>query len=260
VSLLGTAAAWLVEPDDEPLHGFPVALSPAVGDALAGPPPPTAGDAPPTPPPPIPGASALSRVAVLGPPAAVPPLAAAVALACRSRARVPSALVALWRAPGDESAVPGPGGPVLPGAATLAGRLSRRELPVTARGRLAWLLLPDHHDAALPMLRHAEAAAGDLPVVLAVARPRDASVDAVLAERELLVLVATPGSPLADVAAADTGVLRVPVRSCPPLPPGTARLAALAGLRGPRLAGLWPEPPLPAVRRLPGAAPKEGIW
>jgi hypothetical protein len=248
VSLLGTAAAWLVEPDDEPPRGLPVALSPTVGDAPAGPPPPT------------PGEAALSRLAVLGPPSAVPPFAAAVALACRSRARVPSALVALWRAPGDESALRGPSGPVLPGAAALAGRLSRRELPVTARGRLAWLLLPAHDDAALPMLRHAAAAAGDLPVVLAVARPRDASVDAVLAECELLVLVAAPGSPLADVATADTGALRIPMRTCPPLPPGTARLAALAGLRGPRLTGLWPGPPSPPVRRLRGTASKEGIW
>jgi hypothetical protein len=230
VSLLGIATAWLVEPPEAPPPG-------AGAVALA--PPPAAGDLP------------LSRLAVLGPPAAVPPLAAAVALACRARARVPSALVALWRSPGEDAGPPGPSGPVLPGPAALSARLSRRELPVTARGRVVWLRLPPAIDAAVSMLRHAEAAAGDLPVVLALARPREPAVDAVLAARELLVVAAAPGSPLADAAATDVGALRIPVRACPPLPAGAGRLAALAGLRGPRL-GLWPDPPLPAVRRLPG--------
>jgi hypothetical protein len=265
VSLLGTATAWLVEPADEPgARSVEPADEPRARPvALASPPAtretplsrvarPSTGEAP------------LSRVAVLGPPAAVPPLAAAVALTCRARARVPSALVALWRAPDAAGPPPRPGGPVLPGAAALAARLSRRDLPVVARGRLAWLALPASGDDALPMLRHAEAAAGDLPVVLALARPRDAAIDALLAERELLILAAAPGSPLAHAAEADTGVLGVPVRAWPPLPPGAARLAALAGLRGPHL-DLGLAPADPPVRRLsrpaqPGPARSEEAW
>jgi hypothetical protein len=202
----------------------------------------------------------LSRIAVVGSPAAVPPLAAAVALACRARARVPSALVALWCAPGDDDgdALPGSSGPALPGAAGFAARLSRRGLPATARGRLAWLALPPPCDDAVPMLRHAEAAAGDAPVVLAVARPRDPAVDALLAERDLLVVAAPPGSPLASAAGEDVRGLRVPVRACAPLPPGALRLTALAGLRGPRL-DLWFDAPATIVR-LPGPAPNEEAW
>lgn len=235
MSLLGTATAWLVEPADKPRAAAPAS-------------PPSTGEA------------ALSRIAVLGSPAAVPPLAAAVALACRARARVPSALVALWRALGgdDDAVLPGPSGPALPSAAGLAARLSRRGLPATARGRLAWLVLPPECDAAVPMLRHAEAAAGDVPVVLAVARPRDAAVDDVLAARDLLVVAAPPDSPLAAVAAADVRDLQVPVRPLAPLPPGGLRLSALAGLRGPRL-DLWSEPAATIVR-LPGPAPSEEAW
>jgi hypothetical protein len=207
----------------------------------------------------------LSRIAVLGSPAAVPPLAAAVALACRVRARVPSALVVVWRAPGDDDgdALPRPTGPALPGAAAFAARLSRRGLPASARGRLAWLGLPPACDDAVPMLRHAEAAAGDAPVVLAVARPRDPAVDALLAERDLLVVAAPPGSPLASAAGEDVSDLRVPVRACAPLPPGALRLTALAGLRGPRLA-LWSDAPATVVRlapsRPPGPAPNKEAW
>jgi hypothetical protein len=238
MSLLATATAWLVDPPDEPLPD-PSAV------ALA--PPPAAGEAP------------LTRLAVLGPPAAVPALAAAVALTWRARAGVPSALVALWRASAAHGVPPGASGPVLPGAAAFAARLTRRDLPVTARGRLTWLALPATCDDALPMLRHAEAAAGDLPVVLALARPREPAVDALLAERELLVVAADPGSALAEAAATDVAALRAPVRARRPVPPGAARLAALAGLRAPRL-DLWPEPVLPAVSRLPGPAPSEEAW
>jgi hypothetical protein len=233
MSLLATATAWLVEPADDP-------------PALTAAPPPSTGEAP------------LSRVAVLGPPAAVPPLAAAIGLTCRARARVPAALVALWPSAGadDSGALPHTAGPALPGAAALAARLSRRGLPVSARGRLAWLALPAGAEEAVPMLRNAEAACGDVPVVLAIARPRDAAVDAVLAERDLLVVAASPESPLAGAAGADVSALGVPARACAPLPPGAPRLAALAGLRGPRL-DLWTE--MAMVFELPGRAPAPAL-
>jgi hypothetical protein len=292
VSVLSTAAAWLVEPAEETdalvesptpprrrrAATWPIArpdderssLSLAQPDdersspSLAQP-----DDAPSSlslARPPAAGELALSRVAVLGPPSAVPALAAAAALTCRARARVPSALVALWHPPSDSDGLPGPGGgPVLPGAAALASRLSRRDLPVAARGRLVWLRLPGDDDAAVSLLRRAEAAAGDLPSVLAVARPRDATVDAVLAERELLVLAAGDDSPLAAAALSDAAELRVPVRVCRPLPPGALRLAALAGLRGPRLelADLAPLQLAARPARRPAArasVPPEEAW
>jgi hypothetical protein len=253
MSLLRAATEWFVEPADDAA----VAESPPDGRTRAGTHPldtaaapdrtwlggPRAPAAPrlrlaPTAPVDT-GVQALLRVAVVGAPASAPALAAAVALSCRARARTSTALVALWRSPGVDGPPPGPAAPALPGAGALAARLRRRDLPATARGRLVWLLLPGEPDAAVPALRHAEAAAGDVPVVLAVARPREPLVDAVLAERDLAIVAAAPGSPLAEAVLADADDLRVPARACAPLPPGAARLAALAGLAAPRLETAW---------------------
>jgi hypothetical protein len=247
MSLLEAAAAWLVEPaqreaDVEPVTGARPAchlelvtdpagrstrlITPQAHDATWAPAAATA---------------ALTRPAVIGTAATVPPLAAALALACRARAHVPAALVAFWPA---SSADPPRhrSGPILPGAATLASRLHRRDLPVVARGRLVWLTLPAEPSTAVTALRHAEAAVGDLPAVLAVARPRDDDVDALLAERDLLLVAAPPGSSLARAVAGDASTLGPPIHPTPPQPPGALRLATLAGLRGPSLeAMLRPE-------------------
>lgn len=218
MSLVRAATAWLVEPAEEPAGEVDRA--------------PTLRIAPGSPEPVEPHAL---RIAVIGSGQSAPALAAAVALSCRARARVPAALVALWRSPGIEGPPPGPSAPVLPGAGALAARLARRDLPVVARGRLIWLTLPGASDAAEPVLRRAEAAAGEVPVVLALARPREAAVDAVLAGRELALVAAPPGSPLAAAALRDVDDLRIPSRACAPLPPGVGRMAALAGLRAPHV-------------------------
>jgi hypothetical protein len=218
VSLVRAAVSWLVEPAEEPAFEAdrtrPLRIAPGA---------------------PEPAQPLALRIAVIGSGQGAPALAAAVALHARSRARVPAALVALWRSPGIDGPPPGPSAPVLPGAAALAARLARRDLPVFPRGRLIWLPLPGACDAAEPVLRRAEAAAGDVPVVLALARPREAAVDAVLAGRELALVAAPPGSPLADAALRDVDDLRIPTRACAPIPLGLARMAALAGLRCPHV-------------------------
>jgi hypothetical protein len=218
VSVIRAATSWLVEPAEEPAAEVDRGAALRLAPGSPGP------DRPPA-----------LRIAVIGSGQSAPALAAAVALSCRARARVPAALVAIWRSPGIDGPPPGPSAPVLPGAAALAARLARRDLPVLARGRLIWLALPGASDAAEPVLRRAEAAAGDVPVVLALARPREAAVDAVLAGHELALVAAPPGSPLADAALRDVDDLRIPSRACAPLPPGVARMAALAGLRGPHV-------------------------
>jgi hypothetical protein len=216
VSLLRAAASWLVEPAAEP--GVPAAGLRAVPAREAA------------------GEPAPLRVAVLGSGRSAPALAAAVALSCRAAARTPAALVAVWRSPGVDVAPPGPAAPPLPGAGSVAARLARRDLPVAARGRLIWLSLPGDCTAAVPILRHAEAAAGDVPVVLAVARPREPAVDAVLAGCELALVAAEPGTPLAAATLEDAADLGVSVVACAPLAPGVSRAAALAGLHAPPLA------------------------
>jgi hypothetical protein len=192
------------------------------------------------------------RLAVLGSATTAPPLGAAVALAARMRAHAPAALVALWRPQGASGSVPGPATPALPGAAALGARLARRCLPVTARGRLVWLVLDDAGTEAARLVRHAEAAAGDVPSVLALARPRDAAVDALLAERELIIVAADPGSALETVALDDLAELPVPARACPPPAAGAARLTALAGLRASGVPPLGEPAAGATVHHLPG--------
>jgi hypothetical protein len=224
MSLLRDAAALFVEPADErredPAPAPPRPGRPSRhggGPRLAG------AERPP------------QRLAVLGSAVSTPALAAAVALSARGKAHAPAALVALWPPPGAARLGPPSGGPALPGAAAVAARLARRDLPAAACGRIVWLPLDEEADAASRTLRHAEAATGDLPSVLAVARRREPAVDILLSERELLIVAAEPDSPLAAAALADLAPLGVPALACLPPAGGAARLAALAGLRAPAL-------------------------
>jgi hypothetical protein len=251
MSLLRTAASWFVEPEDEPPLRVRDAADPTPPPEyrLAGPRGRTF--APPVPPDlarPAPGhalelapanrAERAPRIAVIGSLSTAPPLAAAVAL--RSRGRASAAVVALWRQPGFDGPPPGPGAPALPGAASLASRFTRGGLPAVARGRLVWLLLPAVSEEAAAGVRQADAAGGDAALVIALARPRDAPVDAVVATCDLALVAAPPGSSLAELALDDIADLRVPARAHAPLPPGPARLAALAGLTAPALSATDP--------------------
>jgi hypothetical protein len=179
-------------------------------------------------------AASIPRVAVLGPAGDVPALAASAALALRARARASAAVVLLWpaEASGDGAPFVPPGVPPVagwPAARLLARRLARRGTRVAARGRLVWIALDDAVDD--PAAARAEAAAGDLPSALAIMRPRDGGVDAMLTERDLVLVAGEPEQPLGRLALDDFAVLGVAARVVAPPPAGAGRLAALGGLR-----------------------------
>jgi hypothetical protein len=90
-------------------------------------------------------------------------------------------------------------------------------------------------------VRRIAAACGDGPVVVACAAARDAAVDAVLAEQDLVLVAAAEGSAvLVDVALDGLAGLGVPARALA-LPAGAAPARALAA------SGIGLLPPLRAV-------------
>lgn len=116
-----------------------------------------------------------------------------------------------------------------PGARRLARALGARELPATARGRLAHVALPP--DPAAAAAAAGRVAALDAPVVLALVGARPAAFDDLLARADRVVVATPPDvSPaLLQLALADaarvgraTGHLVVP--------PAPTRAAAAAGL------------------------------
>jgi hypothetical protein len=172
-----------------------------------------------------------ARVAVLGAPHDVAPLAAAVALDS-----APGGLVALWR--GDRTPT---AGLATRAAVRLATRLTVRELPTIARGRLAWLVLPDGPGAAQAAVRRASAlVAGPLVTALAGARPPE--LEPLIAEHDLAVVAADPATPLARAALAALAARGVQAAAIPPLRRGPARTLALAGIAAPRLGSVRGEP------------------
>jgi hypothetical protein len=195
---LERAAAWFIVPAEAPGH---VAAAPV---------PPAA------------------RVAVIGTAADVAPLAAAVALSLRA----PSGLVALWA---DEP--PPPGGLATRAAAKLAARLASRDLAAVARGRIAWMALPDDPDEAATAVRRASAAV-DGPLVTALAGARPPALEQLVGEHDMAIVAADPGTALARAALAGLAARGLEAAACPPLRRGLGRRAALAGLSAPRLAPL----------------------
>jgi hypothetical protein len=122
----------------------------------------------------------------------------------------------LWT--GEAAGVPPASAPAVGAARRLAARLSSRGLEAAARGRLVTLHLPAAPDAARDAAERAAAAAGDAPTVLVLAGARPPSFDALLAEADRLVVVASPDAPsvLEHLAIEDaarvgrsTGVLRL---------------------------------------------------
>jgi hypothetical protein len=119
-----------------------------------------------------------------------------------------------------------------------------------ARGRLAWARLPVAPVQAAAAARRA--AALGAPAVLAVTAPRSEAVDDLLAEQDLLVIVAAdPDGPLAALATGGLGAVPAAAVAAPPLPAGPRRALALAGVA----AG-------PAGRRLAAAlgTSRESSW
>ena len=167
------------------------------------------------------------RAAVLGSAAEAVPVGALLANALRAAARRPAAALAAWT-PGVAAMR---GGPATLAAARLAARLSARGLPAVARGRLSWQALDDHPVAAAVSARRA-AGALDVPLVVVLCGPRCEVVEGLLAEQDLvLVVAADPDGPLARLAVAGCATAAL---ACAPPAPGPARWLARSGLGGAR--------------------------
>jgi len=160
-----------------------------------------------------------ARAVVLGAPADVVALAAAVALSLG-----PPGAVALWNADRAPAA-----GLATRAAARLAARLAARDLPATARGRLAWLALPADAAEAAAAVRRASAAV-DGPLVTALAGARPPALEDLVAEHDLAIVAADPAGPLARAALARLAARGIDARACRPLRRGLPRTIALAGL------------------------------
>jgi len=198
---------------------------------------------------PKPSADTARRVggasrAALEPPAAgvlgahddVGSVAALLASELRLRMRAGCVLLGEWSAeerPENHAAV------ASRPARRLADRLGGRGLDANAQGRLARVRLPGDPPAAGSAWRHALAAA-ECPSVWALAGPRPADFDPLLAELDLIVLV--PGA----VASAEMGRLAlaglagsraIVALSSRPVSSGLARMFAASSIATSRLLG-----------------------
>jgi hypothetical protein len=197
---------------------------------------------------------AAARAVVVGTSQDAPPLAAALALTLRAADRAPAALVAVWQ-PVRDDVEPVARTAATPSASRLATRLARRDLPATARGRLAWLHLPPEPAAAETALRRA-AATVEGPLVTALAGPRPPELEPLIEEHDLVLVAADPSTTLAQAALTALADRCVSALACRPLPRGLPRALSLAGLVAPRL-----EPPLRAAPHFEAplyVAPTEG--
>jgi hypothetical protein len=171
----------------------------------------------------------LTTAAVLGRAGEAEPVAAGVALAlCRSAKARAGTVVVLG---GAELAVaPAAGSGGTRAARRLAARLDSHGLPVRARGRLVWVPLPAG-DATAAAVRRAMLVGA--PAVLALTVPRTAALEELLAEQDVLLVVARdPDEPLARLATA--GHHTSPVLVARALGRGPARTFARHGLLAPR--------------------------
>ena len=174
-------------------------------------------------------------------------VAAASILARRHRADC--ALACVW-APEGVSRAAGEGGPLAGRSARrLATALLARDVPSTARGRLAIALPARDPATAAPAAARALAAAGAAPTVLALGGPREPAFDALLADQDLVVVATRPSAsgPLAELALAAVADVATRAVACEVGPTAAGRLLATAGLRIP-----------PALRRAL-SAPLEAV-
>lgn len=164
-------------------------------------------------------------VAVLAPPADAPALAAALGLALARVHRSPVAAICLWD---PRAARSGWRAPPMPAAARLAKALTARGHAATAAGRLTIVRLSASSEEAASQALRASAAAGPAPVVLALAGPRAAAFEELLALQDLVVVAVAPASDPALARLAVSGLERALTFAVPPADPG--RVLAAAGL------------------------------
>jgi len=223
-TLLARVTSWLLEPADGSLAETPdpaggcAACSRVAADAAesldAASDPALARVAPRAHPP---------EVAVLAAPSDVHALAAAFAL----RLTRGVAVVGLWTAAGAAARTRG-ALPPTPAARRLAARLTDRDLPARAVGRLVTTVLPADEAPAAAAATRLLGAVTDAPVVLAAGGPRGAAWDGVLARCDVVAVHAIHDA-LADLALtrlAEQGVRATRIGA----PAGAAARLARAGL------------------------------
>jgi hypothetical protein len=169
------------------------------------------------------GPFAPARVAVLCRPADALAVGGALALAAR-RGGGP-AVVCAWSA-----GTPGPSAPALPAGLRLAERLAARGHAARATGRLVVVALGE--DAGAEATR-VGAACPEVPVVCALAGPRDAALDGLLLAQERVLVAVAPADPpaLAEVALGGLAALGARAEALSvPAGAGPARALAAAGV------------------------------
>lgn len=173
-----------------------------------------------------------STLGVLVSPGDAPVAGAALGLAVAAAHRAPCALVCRWT--GTEPAEAPRAGLAGGAARRLAQRLGARGLIAAACGRVVTVALPASEIEARAATERALAAAGDLPLVLAIAGARPPAFNPLLATLDRLIVVPPSGAPaglepLAIDAAARLGrsasLLRLPATGTV-----TGRLVAATGL------------------------------
>ena len=186
-----------------------------------------------------------ATLGVLVSPGDAPAAGAALGLAVAAAHRAPCVVVCRWT--GAEAAEPPRSGLAGGAARRLAQRLAARGLVAGACGRVVTVALPASDIEARAAAERTLAAAGDLPLVLAIAGARPPAFDPLLASVDRLIVVPPSGAPaglerLAIDAAARLGrsaaVLRRPssgavagrllVRTGLPLSPAWRQAAATA--------------------------------
>lgn len=161
-------------------------------------------------------------------------LGAALAGELRRRERARAALLLVWDPDGGKATPL----PACPAARRLAAVLGD-DADVAARGQLAELRLPVEASAAAEAAQRLTRRV-DVPTVLVLCGPRSPNFDALLTERDLLVVLQPDGLPasLAGLAADELRALNRRVLVEGPIGGVGRRLAALCGLgRARRLGG-----------------------
>jgi hypothetical protein len=127
--------------------------------------------------------------------------------------------------------------------------LAAHGLEAEASGRLARLALPDDTAAAAAMAARAAAVAA-APTVVALAGPRSAVLDRLLAAQDLVVVATgtVGGAALAELARDSVAELGVPAVACELSAGPRARAIAAAGLAAPGVLRSALAPAVEAVR------------